>query len=88
MSDALNLPIVAGRGTGMLSLLDDLHSDFVIIVNDEEQHSLWPALVVLPEGWTVSYGPAARDDCLGYARLSWTDMRPASVRTARHDERD
>jgi uncharacterized protein YbdZ (MbtH family) len=72
----------------MLSLLDDTNISFVVIVNDEEQHSLWPASVAVPDGWTVSYGPAASDDCLCYARVSWTDMRPLSVRTARHDDRD
>jgi uncharacterized protein YbdZ (MbtH family) len=71
----------------MSSLLDDPDIDFVVVVNDEEQHSLWPASVAVPEGWTVSYGPAARDDCLGYVRVSWTDMRPVSARTARHDHR-
>jgi MbtH protein len=72
----------------MFSPLDDPDIDFVVIVNDEGQHCMWPVSVAVPEGWTVSYGPAARDDCLGYVRASWTDMRPASARTARCGDRD
>jgi uncharacterized protein YbdZ (MbtH family) len=69
----------------MSSLLDDRDVDHLVVVNHEQQHSLWPAPVVVPEGWTVVHGPAARADCLGYIRENWTDIRPASVRTARHD---
>lgn len=65
----------------MTSLLDDPDIDYVVVVNDEQQHSLWPAPVAVPEGWTVAHGPAARADCLGYVRENWTDIRPASVRT-------
>jgi MbtH protein len=68
----------------MSSLLDDPDLDYVVVVNDEQQHSLWPASVAVPQGWTVAHGPAARDDCLGYVRENWTDIRPASVRAARH----
>jgi MbtH protein len=68
----------------MSSLLDDPDLDYVVVVNDEQQHSLWPASIAVPRGWTVAHGPAGRDDCLGYVRENWTDIRPASVRAARH----
>jgi MbtH protein len=68
----------------MSSLLDDPDLDYVVVVNDEQQHSLWPGSVGVPDGWTVAHGPASRDDCLGYVRENWTDIRPASVRAARH----
>lgn len=64
----------------MSSLLDDPDVDFVVVVNDEQQHSLWPAPVAVPEGWTVAHGPAVKADCLGYVRENWTDMRPVSAR--------
>ena len=71
----------------MSSLLDDPDLGYLVVVNDEEQHSLWPAAVDVPAGWTVAHGPADRDDCLGYVRESWTDIRPASLRAARRDQR-
>jgi len=64
----------------MSSLLDDLDLDYVVLVNDEQGHSLWPASIAVPQGWTLVHGPATRDDCLGYVRENWTDIRPASVR--------
>ena len=66
----------------MSSLLDDPALDYLVLVNDESQHSLWPASVAVPAGWTIAHGPAARADCLGYVRENWTDIRPASTRTA------
>lgn len=64
----------------MSSLLDDPDVDFVVVVNDERQHSLWPAPIAVPEGWTVSHGPATRADCLDHVREHWSDMRPVSAR--------
>ena len=69
----------------MPSLLDDPEIDFVVVVNDEDQHGLWPAAIAVPAGWTVAHGPATRDDCLAHVRENWTDIRPLSARTARHD---
>lgn len=64
----------------MSSLLDDPDGDFVVLVNDEQQYSLWPAPIAVPDGWIVAHGPAARADCLAYVRENWTDMRPVSAR--------
>lgn len=64
----------------MSSLLDEPDVDFVVIINDEQQHSLWPASLAVPEGWTVAFGPTAKSDCLDYVRSNWTDMRPVSAR--------
>jgi MbtH protein len=64
----------------MSSLLDDPDVDFVVLVNDEHQHSLWPAPVAVPEGWTVVHGPTTKVDCLDHVRDNWTDMRPVSAR--------
>jgi MbtH protein len=68
------------KETVMSSLLDDPDLEYVVVVNDEQQHSLWPASVAVPGGWTVAHGPAARADCLDYVRENWTDIRPVSSR--------
>jgi uncharacterized protein YbdZ (MbtH family) len=59
---------------------DDDNGSFVVLVNDEEQHSLWPAFADLSAGWRVVYGEADRAGCLGYIERNWTDIRPKSLR--------
>ena len=41
---------------------------FFVLVNDEEQHSLWPAFADVPAGWRVVYGEADRAACLDVHR--------------------
>ncbi|KPI18994.1 MbtH domain protein [Actinobacteria bacterium OK074] len=57
---------------------DDTIEQFVL-VNDEGQHSLWPAFAEIPAGWTVAHGRASRQSCLEYVEAHWTDMRPKSL---------
>ena len=47
---------------------DDDSASFLVLVNDEEQHSLWPAFADVPAGWQVVYGEADRAACLGLHR--------------------
>jgi MbtH protein len=57
-------------------------TNYLVLVNDEEQHSLWPEFADVPAGWHVRRGPASRQDALAYIEESWTDLRPASLRAA------
>ncbi|MEO3749143.1 MbtH family protein [Streptomyces sp. B6B3] len=52
---------------------------YLVLVNDEGRHSLWPAFAGVPEGWKVAYGKDTRDACLRYVERNWTDMRPNSL---------
>lgn len=52
---------------------------FFVLVNDEGQHSLWPAFVEVPAGWTAVHGETTRDSCVEYVNENWTDMRPATL---------
>lgn len=52
---------------------------YTVLVNHENQHSLWPDFAEVPDGWTVVHGPAGRQDCLEYVETHWTDMRPTSL---------
>jgi MbtH protein len=61
---------------------DDDNGTFLVLVNDEEQHSLWPDFRDVPEGWRVVFGPAGRADSLAYVDENWTDIRPRSLREA------
>ncbi|WP_020106235.1 MbtH family protein [Nocardia sp. 348MFTsu5.1] len=64
---------------------DDDDSTFYVLVNDEEQHSLWPTFAAVPHGWAIvhgSDGSASRQSCLDHVEQHWTDMRPKSLREA------
>jgi MbtH protein len=54
----------------------------MVVVNDEEQYSLWPEGRQLPPGWREAGKSGSRSECLEHIRTVWTDMRPASVRRA------
>ncbi|MDT5290491.1 MAG: MbtH protein [Mycobacterium sp.] len=59
---------------------DDEAGTFFVLVNGEDQHSLWPAFADVPAGWRVAFGESTRADCLTYVEENWTDMRPRSLR--------
>ena len=61
---------------------DDEAGTFLVVVNDEDQHSLWPAFADLPAGWRKVFGEASRAESLAYVEEHWTDIRPKSLREA------
>ena len=61
---------------------DDEDGRFFVLVNDEDQHSLWPTFSDVPQGWRVVFGEDTRAACLEYVVKNWTDMRPRSLREA------
>jgi uncharacterized protein YbdZ (MbtH family) len=63
----------------MANPFDDEESTYLVLVNDENQHSLWPALAEVPAGWTAVHNEDTRENCLEYVSAHWTDMRPASL---------
>lgn len=69
---------------------DDDNGSFYVLVNEEDQHSLWPTFADVPAGWQVAYGGqqgATRAACLDYVEANWTDLRPKSLRDAMATER-
>jgi MbtH protein len=63
----------------MTNPFEDPDGRYYVLVNDENQHSLWPTFVDVPNGWTVVFGEDGRQECLDYVEKSWTDMRPKSL---------
>lgn len=63
----------------MANPFDDEDGLFVVLVNDELQHSLWPVAITVPTGWTVVHETDTRAACLEYVETHWTDLRPASL---------
>jgi MbtH protein len=58
-----------------------------VVVNHEEQYSLWPAHLDIPAGWREAGKSGPKDECLAFVREVWTDMRPLSVRQSIDHER-
>jgi MbtH protein len=54
--------------------------EYLVVLNDEEQYSIWPAGDPLPAGWRAEGTRGPRQECLDHIDLVWTDMRPASLR--------
>ncbi|MFF4762940.1 MbtH family protein [Streptomyces sp. NPDC001292] len=63
----------------MSNPFDDADATFLVLVNDEGQHSLWPVFAEVPAGWTTVHGPDGRQACLDHINENWTDMRPKSL---------
>jgi MbtH protein len=63
----------------MTNPFEDEDASYLVLVNDENQHSLWPADLDVPDGWRQVFGAAPRPECLTYVEEHWTDMRPASL---------
>ncbi|WP_082951050.1 MbtH family protein [Mycobacterium mantenii] len=63
-----------------LNPFDDDNGRFFVLVNNEEQHSLWPTFTDIPAGWRVVFGEADRASCLQYVEETWPDIRAKSLR--------
>ncbi|AEY87122.1 antibiotic synthesis protein MbtH [Streptomyces corchorusii] len=55
---------------------------YTVVVNDEEQYSLWPEAKTLPAGWRTTGFSGSREECLDHVATVWTDIRPKSVAPA------
>lgn len=53
---------------------------FTVVVNHEEQYSIWPEYKEIPAGWRAVGKTGFKKDCLAYIEEVWTDMRPLSLR--------
>jgi len=63
-----------------MSTSDDLDLKYRVVVNHEEQYSIWPDFRALPAGWRDAGKSGSKAECLAYVEKVWTDMRPLSLR--------
>ncbi|QQP93604.1 MbtH family protein (plasmid) [Skermanella sp. TT6] len=61
-------------------MFDDDSVVFTVVINDEEQYSIWPEFKPVPQGWRAVGKTGTKAECLDHIREVWTDMRPASLR--------
>ncbi|MFF0782800.1 MbtH family protein [Streptomyces sp. NPDC003720] len=66
----------------MSSPFEENDGSYHVLLNDEEQYSLWPASLGVPAGWRIALNEANRQDCLAFIEENWSDMRPRSLRSA------
>jgi MbtH protein len=61
---------------------DDQADDrtYQVVVNHEEQYSIWPDGREIPLGWKATGPKGSKQECLSYIETVWTDMRPLSLR--------
>lgn len=66
----------------MTNPFEDENGQYLVLVNGENQYSLWPEFRSIPAGW-VAVGPRGkRSECLDWIEKTWTDMRPKSLATS------
>jgi MbtH protein len=53
---------------------------YKVVVNHEEQYSIWPVERECPLGWSEVGKSGPKAECLDYIKEVWTDMRPLSLR--------
>jgi len=53
---------------------------YEVVMNHEEQYSIWPADKAVPAGWSAVGKRDLKEPCLEYIKTVWTDMRPLSLR--------
>jgi len=53
---------------------------FRVVVNHEEQYSIWPEYKEIPAGWRDAGKVGKKQECLAHINEVWTDMRPLSLR--------
>jgi MbtH protein len=64
----------------MSSIFDSDDATFRVVMNHEEQYSIWAADRELPAGWREAGKTGTKRECLDYIDCTWTDMRPLSLR--------
>lgn len=51
-----------------------------VVVNHEEQYSIWPTYKEVPAGWRAVGKTGPKQECLDHIKDAWADMRPLSLR--------
>ncbi|MEU5507560.1 MbtH family protein [Streptomyces fungicidicus] len=60
--------------------IDDADTIFQVVINEQDQYSIWFADRTVPAGWAAAGPAGTKQECLQHIERVWTDMRPRSVR--------
>ena len=61
-------------------MIDNEDTIFLVVLNDEEQYSIWPEFKEIPDGWRAEGTKGSKAHCLDHIQEVWTDMRRKSAR--------
>ncbi|WRZ89700.1 MbtH family protein [Streptomyces sp. NBC_01007] len=62
----------------MTNPFENPEAEYLVLVNEEKQYSLWPKFAEVPAGWTTVHAND-RGSCIEYINSNWTEMRPHSL---------
>jgi len=65
---------------------DSPDTRFLVVLNQEEQYSIWPDYKEIPAGWRAAGKEGSKEECLAYIEQVWSDMRPLSLRQAMQEQ--
>lgn len=68
------------QDTSPASIVENDGESYTVVINDEEQYSIWPTFRAVPPGWREVGVSGPKALCLAHIETVWTDMRPASLR--------
>lgn len=60
--------------------MPDTNEKYFVVINHEEQYSIWPDWREIPLGWKAVGDSNTKEACLNWIETNWTDMRPKSLR--------
>jgi MbtH protein len=58
----------------------DNDTRYAVVINHEEQYSIWPTYRPVPNGWQATGMTGTEEECIAHIETVWTDMRPLSLR--------
>jgi MbtH protein len=70
----------SSEATRMIQQNASAEEIYVVVINDEEQYSIWRDESIVPAGWRAAGKRGPKAECLQYIEEVWTDMRPLSLR--------
>jgi MbtH protein len=63
----------------MTNPFDAETAEFIVLINEEGQYSLWPSFKTIPDGWSAVGPRGDKKECTDWIDTNWTDMRPLSL---------
>jgi MbtH protein len=84
-SQRIDIRRSTSRSANSEGLIMDGYEDFAVVMNAEEQYSVWPTELELPPGWRAVGTSGSKQACLNYIEETWTDIRPLSLRATLTD---
>jgi MbtH protein len=79
-NDAIGVSALKERTFFMREDEKEVAQTYLVVVNHEEQYSIWPIEKEIPLGWREAGKSGSKEECLSYISSVWTDMRPLSLR--------